>query len=135
MNQSNIHLFDLFDEILLMILKKLNNIDVLYSLLDVNNNRLDHIAREKQFTNTLNLVLSDQMILNRFYSDILPWIHQNIQNLTLESSSMKYILSAGNYPNLTHLKLYEFSQDTALEYFQSKISLIILIDIKFKLFR
>jgi hypothetical protein len=33
---------------------------------------------------------------------------------------MRCILPAGNYPNLTHLKLYKFDQNTALEYFQSK---------------
>jgi len=120
MNQSDVQLLDLPDEILLMILKKLSNIDVLYSLLDINNNRLDFLAQEEQFTNTLNLVLSDQMIFNRFSIDILPRIHQNVTDLTLESPSMRCILLAGNYPNLTHLKLYKFDQNTALEYFQSK---------------
>jgi hypothetical protein len=120
MNQSDVQLLDLPDEILLMILKKLSNIDVLYSLLDINNNRLDFLAQEEQFTNTLNLVLSDQMIFNRFSIDILPRIHQNVTDLTLESPSMRCILPAGNYPNLTHLKLYKFDQNTALEYFQSK---------------
>jgi hypothetical protein len=63
MNRSNIHLLDLPDEILLIILKKLNNIDVLYSLLNIENNRLDILAQDKFFTKTLNLVLSDEIIL------------------------------------------------------------------------
>ena len=55
MNQSNVGLLDLSNEILLIILKKLDNMDVLYSLLDVDNQQLDIIAQENIFTNTLNL--------------------------------------------------------------------------------
>ncbi len=56
MNQSNIGLLDLPNEILLIILKKLDNMDALYSLLDVDNQRLDIIAQENISTNTLNFV-------------------------------------------------------------------------------
>ncbi len=58
MNQSNVGLLDLPNEILLIILKKLNNMHVLYSLLDVDNQRLDILAQENTFTNTLNFVLT-----------------------------------------------------------------------------
>jgi len=54
MNQSNVGLLDLPNEILLIILKKLNNMHVLYSLLAVDNQRLDILAQENTFTNTLN---------------------------------------------------------------------------------
>jgi hypothetical protein len=121
MNRSDIHLLDLPDEILFLILKKLDNIDVLYSLLDIRNNRLDVLAQDKFFTNTLNLVLSNEMILERFFIDILPRIHGNVKNLIFESSSMKRILSAGTYPKLTNLKLVKFGQDRALQFFKSKI--------------
>ncbi|CAF4055545.1 unnamed protein product, partial [Rotaria magnacalcarata] len=56
MNQSNVHLLNLPNEILLIILKKLNSIDVLYSLLGINSDRLNILAQEKVFTNTLNFV-------------------------------------------------------------------------------
>ncbi|CAM4850987.1 unnamed protein product, partial [Rotaria magnacalcarata] len=58
MNQSKVGLLDLPDEILLTILKKLDNIDVLYSLLDVDNQRLDIIAQGNIFINTLNFVFT-----------------------------------------------------------------------------
>jgi hypothetical protein len=120
MDRSNIHLLDLPDEILLIILKKLDNIDVLYSLLNIENNRLDILAQDKLFTNTLNLVLSDEIIFERFCRHILPRIHGNIKYLILESSAIKRILLAGSYPNLTNLKFFKFGQDIALQFFKSK---------------
>ncbi|CAF5058544.1 unnamed protein product, partial [Rotaria sp. Silwood1] len=57
MNQYKINLLDLPNEILLIILKKLDNMDVLYSLFDLNNKRLDKIIEENTFTNNLNFVL------------------------------------------------------------------------------
>jgi hypothetical protein len=62
MNRSKVHLLDLPDEILLMILKKLNNVDVLYSLLDINNGRLNIVAQENTFTNILKFVSIDDIL-------------------------------------------------------------------------
>ena len=47
MHQSNVNLLDLPNEILLKIFKILNNIDILYSLFDIDNQRLDMILQEK----------------------------------------------------------------------------------------
>ncbi|CAF4567664.1 unnamed protein product [Rotaria sp. Silwood2] len=131
MNQHNVHLLDLSNKILFLILKKLDNIDVLYSLLDINNQRLEIIAQEKIFSNILNFVSisqsSDQItslpskILDRFCISILPRIHKNVKSLILESVSMKYILRAGNYPNLTQLKLFNFTKAIFSRYFIGKI--------------
>ena len=106
MNQHNVHLLDLPNEILFLILKKLDNVDVLYSLLGINNQRLEIIAQEQIFTNILNFVSISQStdeissisdsILDRFCIDILPRIHKNVKSLILESVSMERILRAGN---------------------------------------
>ncbi|CAF1211818.1 unnamed protein product [Rotaria sordida] len=118
MNQTNVGLFDLPNEILLIILKKLDNMDVLYSLLDVDNQRLDILAQENTFTNTLNFVLTTltndiftltPTIINRFCTYILPRIHHNVKSLILDSVSMERILLAADYPNLTELKLFNFN--------------------------
>jgi hypothetical protein len=125
MSQSNVNLLDLPDEILLLILKKLNNIDVLYSFIDVNNEHLNSLAQEKIFSDTLNFVsidnvsAIDQQKLNRFCKDILPKIHQNVKCFILEPISMEHILAA-EYPNLTELKLFNFTQEVCLNYFTSK---------------
>ena len=117
----NVELLDLPDELLLIILKKLDNIDVLYSLVDINNNRLDVLAQDKLFTSNLNLVLTDEKIFDRICIDILPRIDHSVKRLILESSSIKRVLLAGNYFNLTNLKLFKFGQNIALQYFKNEL--------------
>ncbi|CAF2998434.1 unnamed protein product [Rotaria sp. Silwood2] len=126
MNHSNINLLDLPNEILLIILKKLDNIDILYSLLDIDNQRLDIILQENIFTNTLNFVLTTltddiysiaDSILNRFCKNILPRIHYNVKSLILDSTSMEKILLASDYPNLTQLKLFNCNRKIISRYF------------------
>ncbi|CAF1387174.1 unnamed protein product [Rotaria sordida] len=114
MNQSNIHLLDLPNEILLIILKKLDNIDVLYSLFGINNERLDNLVQEDVFTNTLNFARTSSITdnkLDQFCTYILPQSHHCIKKLVLETISMKRILLAGDYPNLTSLELFRFGQE------------------------
>ena len=121
MNQSNVHLLDLPTEILFIILRKLNNIDVLYSLLDINNGRLDILAQEKTFSNILNFVHIDNMsLIDRFCVYILPRIHHNIKYFIVEPVFIERILLAAVYPNLTELKLFNFEQQIALKYFTGK---------------
>jgi hypothetical protein len=129
MNQCNINLLDLPTEILLIILKKLDNTDVLYSLFDVNNLRLDNIIQENTFTNTLNFVLTtltddilsiSDPILDRFCISILPRINYNVKSLILNSLSMERILLASDYPNLSELKIFNFYAKIASRYFTGK---------------
>ncbi|CAF2145552.1 unnamed protein product [Rotaria magnacalcarata] len=120
MNEHNVHLLALPNEILFLILKKLDNIDVLYSLLGINNQRLDIIAQQQIFSNILNFVSSSQStdehssipvsILDRFCVDILPRVHQNVISLIVEFGSLECILRVGNYPNLTELQLFNFNK-------------------------
>ncbi|CAM4846643.1 unnamed protein product [Rotaria magnacalcarata] len=123
MNPSNVHLLDLPNEILLIILRKLNNIDVLHSLLDINNGRLDIFAQEKTFTNVLNFVNTDNIsLIDRFCIYILPRIRHNIKYFILEPVFMERILLAAVYPNLTELKLFNFEQQIASKYFTDESS-------------
>ncbi|CAF3990741.1 unnamed protein product, partial [Rotaria magnacalcarata] len=126
MNQCNINFLDLPTEILHVILKMLDNMDVLYSLFDVNNQRLSNIIQENTFTNTLNFVLitlTDDIlsisdpILDRFCINILPRIHYNVKSLILNSLSMERILSAADYSNLSELKIFNFNGKIASRYF------------------
>ncbi|CAF4891195.1 unnamed protein product [Rotaria sp. Silwood1] len=129
MSRSNVNLLDLPDEILLIILKKLNNIDVLYSFIDINNEHLNSLAYEKIFSDTLNFVsidngsAIDQEKLDRFCKDILPKIHENVKCFILEPISMDCILHAADYQNLTELKLFNFTKEVALNYFTNESSL------------
>ncbi|CAF4449376.1 unnamed protein product, partial [Rotaria sp. Silwood2] len=129
MHQSTITFLDLPTEILLIILNKLNSMDVLYSLLDVDNQRLDTIILDKAFTKTLNFVLTtptnDVMsiadsMLNRYCINILPKIDHNVRSLILESESMERILLVADYLNLTELKLFNVNDYIVSHYFTGK---------------
>jgi hypothetical protein len=132
MNQINIEFVDLPNEILIIILKKLDNVDVLYSLYGINK-RLNSITEDNTFTNTLKLVstsstdnfcsIPDRM-LNRFYTSILPKIDHNIKTLVLESSSMENILHAANYPNLSEIKIFNFNKSIVSRYFRGKLTFL-----------
>ena len=128
MNRSVIHLLDLPNEILLYILNKLNNVDVLYSLFDINNERLDNITRQKIYSNILNFtsITDKTTIIDRFCMDILPRISSNIKCLIVEPISMKRILLATHYPNLNELKIFNFRPNSSLHYFTGK-KLFVLI--------
>ncbi len=121
MNRSSVHLLDLPDEILLTILKKLNNIDVLYSLLHINNGRLNILAQENTFTNILNFVsIDNNSLIHRFCSYILPRIHHNVKCFIVDPVLLIPILIATHYLNLTKLIIFHFQREIALKYFISK---------------
>ena len=124
MSSSSVHLFDLPDEMLLYIVKRLDNVDILYSLFGIDDGRLDRIIREKTFSHHLNFksILHHnptiESILDRFCEHILPQIHVNIRSFTVEPSYMELILLASHYPNLSELKILDFRRDSgALSYF------------------
>jgi hypothetical protein len=129
MEYSRIELNGLPDEILLIIFKKLDNTDVLYSFHGVNK-QLNKIIRDPIFTSSLNFVkwssdkflnkLSSNMIHDRFCLQILPDISIKIKWFHLESSSVKRILCAVDYPNLYGLGLYNMKEKTARRLFIGK---------------
>ncbi|CAF1414465.1 unnamed protein product [Rotaria sordida] len=130
MTYSCVQLNDLSDEILLIILKKLNNVEVLSSLFNVNK-RLNRIVHDSIFTSDLTLLkyLSDDStyslpdpLLDRFCSEILPSIDHKIKWLTLESLSMKRVLLSTNYPNLNGLGIYNIKMKAALSLFTDEIT-------------
>ncbi|CAF5094890.1 unnamed protein product [Rotaria magnacalcarata] len=130
MKHSTIQLDDLPDEILMMIFKNMCQVDVLYSLIDVNQ-RLTTIVHDPIFTNHVTLLnhLSDGSIcsltdsmLDQFCSQILPKMNHKIKCLHLESSSMERILLAANYPSLDGLSLCNITLKTIIQYFLGEIS-------------
>jgi hypothetical protein len=128
MEDFSIKINDLPDEILMIILRKLYQFEVLYSLIGVNK-RLNRIAHDSIFTN--NLILFQrfsndsidplpQSILDRFLKEILPSIHHRIKWLHLESASMENILGT-NYPSLYGLGLYGIDIEQAVSLFTGKL--------------
>ncbi|CAF1226334.1 unnamed protein product [Rotaria sordida] len=128
MEYSYIQLNNLPDEILIYIFKKLSNAEILYSLSSVNK-RLNKIIHDSIFTNDLSLLIStsdglvyplSDLILDRFYSYILPSIHRKIQWLHLESLSMEDILRVRNDPNLYGISLHNIQAKKAIDLFTNK---------------
>jgi hypothetical protein len=128
MKHRHIQLTDISDEILLLILTKLSNIEVLYSLIGVDV-RLEKIASDPIFTSHLPLLKRssngvikslDDPILDRLYSEILPTIHHKIRWLDLEPLSMERVLLTVDYPNLHVLSLFNIEGDLAVRLFDGK---------------
>ena len=124
------NLVDLPYEILLIILNKLDNMNVLYSLFNLGNQRLDELVQDETFTKILNFVMKtstedicsiDELLLDRFCVDILPRIDSNVRSLIVEGRFMERILHATTFSNLTQLKVFNFDEKTLSEYFSGRI--------------
>ncbi|CAF4237485.1 unnamed protein product [Rotaria sordida] len=130
MNQSNATFLDLPNEILFNILMRLEIMDILYSLLDIENQQLNMIVKDQKFATSLNFVLTmitnsvlliDDCKLDRFCINILPKIALNIKSLIVESKSMERILLAADYPNLVLRKFFNFNNKTTSKTFYSTL--------------
>ena len=128
LNNNHLNILDLPDEILFIIFKKLNMVDVLYSLVDVNR-RFDRLALDSLYIRDLDMTtimninsLYDQtssidtQVLSRICEKILPRIHHQVHKLTVEEYSMKQILLAANYPQLYSLSLINFQEEILYQY-------------------
>lgn len=139
MECSNIQLDDLPDEILLIIFKKMHNLEVLYSLLDVNQ-RLNKIVHDPVFTSHLTIrkhFSNDSMnplpitILNQLFQ-ILPKIDDKIKWLDLTALFIEPILCFSKFPNLYGLGLYDLDLERAKHLFTGKIFYSIVKSIGYK---
>ncbi|CAF1959820.1 unnamed protein product [Rotaria magnacalcarata] len=120
-NHPNI--IDLPNEILLIIFNKLNTVDLLYSLVDINGRFeglvFDLLLHIRNLDTTCLVMKSyydrtfpiDNHVLNRICEKILPRIHSKANKLTVEQNSMEYILRTVNYPQLHSLSLVNFQEE------------------------
>ena len=129
MHQSNIGFLDLPNDILFIILKKLDHMDVLHSLFNVDDQRLNRIIQDKIFTRTLDFTLTTPAndissipdpMLNRFCLDILPKIDHNVKSLILEAGCLERVLHSAEYSHLTELKIFNFDDEIVWNYFTGK---------------
>ncbi|CAF3912117.1 unnamed protein product [Rotaria sp. Silwood1] len=128
LNNDNLNILDLPDEILFIIFKKLNTIDVFHSLVSVNQ-QFDRLALDP--FNVRDLDMTDIMIIDSLYDKtpsidtetlskicpkLLPRIHRQVHKLTVEQCSMKDILLAANYSELYSLSLINFQVKILYQY-------------------
>ena len=129
MEYSNIQLDDLPDEIILIIFKQMSNVEVLYSLSDVNQrlNRIvhdpafaSHLIFSNHYSNDFVFPLSVSM-LDRFCSEIFSKISDKVQWLELAAPFIERILSFPKFPNLDRLCLFDLEIEYAKRLFIGKI--------------
>jgi hypothetical protein len=108
-------LFDLPDEMILNIMNKVEpQVLLLCSIIDIGNNRLEQLALDKCQSVDLTfdyLHSPHELVIERFYSYVLPCICNNIQSLAINLKHLLPIDKAlemhcdGILSNLTHLKI------------------------------
>jgi hypothetical protein len=102
---NNLNILDLPNEILFIIFNKLNTVDALYSLVDVNE-RFDELVLDSlhiRNLDTVNMIIKsnfdhtisiDNRVLSRICEKILPRIHHQLNELTVEQHSIYCYLSS-----------------------------------------
>ncbi|CAF3118465.1 unnamed protein product [Rotaria sp. Silwood2] len=110
-----IELLDLPDEMILNIMNKVKPQALLFcSVINIGNNRLERLALDKCHSIDLSFDYqfnSHELLLKRFYIDVLPHIYNNIQSLTINIKHFFPIHAALQampdklLPNLRHLKI------------------------------
>jgi len=132
MNYFNI--LDLPNEILLIIFNKLNPIDVFCSVKDVNR-RFNELSlncchvQDMQMTTMMDIDTCYKQIspidnkLRRICRNILPKIHDKVQKLTVDQSSMIPVLHAANYPQLYSLTIIDIQEEFLRDYLSSIVFL------------
>ena len=122
MHRCDAQLMNLPDELLLIILTKLENVDVLYSLMGLNP-RLDQIIRDSSFTTEINLIQPNadpceqvDAFIHRFRLDILPKISHLVRRFKVQSTSMEHLLLAAHYPNLCQLDIFIPDEEPVLRF-------------------
>ena len=110
-----IELLDLPDEMILTIMNKITpQVLLLCSIINVGNHRLERLALDKCHSIDLTFdyeYYPHELLLKRFYIDVLPRIYNNIQSLTIHTKHLLPLHTALDampdklLPNLRHLKI------------------------------
>ncbi|CAF4720464.1 unnamed protein product [Rotaria sp. Silwood1] len=110
-----IELLDFSDEMILTIMHKIQyRTELLCSIIGIGNNHLEQLALAKCQSIDLIFVFTHspyELLIQRFYSHLIPRIYYNIQSLTLSLQHLLRIVNFANgnrdrtLPNLTHLKI------------------------------
>jgi hypothetical protein len=141
-NNNNLNILDLPDEILLIIFNKLNSIDALYSLVDVNE-RFDRLVLNSLHIHNLdttNMVIKsyydrtfsiENNVLSRICEKILPRINHQLNALITEQNSVKHILTV-NYPQLDSLSLVNFQKEILFQYLTGTLFIVCFVNINYQ---
>ena len=126
-----VNLVDLPSEILLIIMKKLNMVDVLYSLLDVTQ-RWNDLILNPLYVRRLDLTSvtvtpsddwicsTDDRIVEQLCRHVLPIISDQVKTLRVDQHILGRVLHASNYPQLDSLELIDIDDQFLFKFMQGK---------------
>ncbi|CAF3562791.1 unnamed protein product [Rotaria sp. Silwood1] len=112
-------------------------VDVLYSLVDVNE-RFDQLILDHLYIRHLNMTTMtiksafdrifsiNNQVLSRICENIFPRIHDQVNQLTIDSHSIDRLLTF-NYPQLYSLSLVDFQENILLQYLKGNSNLYNLL--------
>ncbi len=125
-NNNHLNIVDLPNEILLIIISKLNIGEVFYSLVDINE-RFVQLVLDPLYIRNLDMTIMtmqsfynrtfsiDDQVLSRICENILPQIFDQVNKLTVEQNSIERILTV-NYPQLYSLSFVNFKEERLFQY-------------------
>jgi hypothetical protein len=125
-NNNHPNIFDLPNEILFMIINKLNIGDVFYSLVDVDE-RFVHLVLDPLYIENVDITVMamnsfydrtfsvHEQVLSRICENILPKIADQVKKLAIEQHSIERTLNF-NYSQLYSLSLVNFKAEILLQY-------------------
>ena len=124
---NKVGMIDLPDEIIYLILNKLNMIDVFYSLMDINR-RFHRLVIDPLYIRRLNLTTNidnnascdqispiDTRAVSRICQRILPRIRHQVEQLLVEQNSIEEVFAV-SYPRLDSLSLINFEVEILHQY-------------------
>ena len=132
-NKNSLNLLDLPNEVLLIIVKQLNMIDVLYSLVDVTE-RLDQLVLNPISTRILDMTcVRMELLPDRVYSiddhvrerickNVLSRINDQVNELIVDQSSINQVLHTTDYPQLHSLSLIDLDERSFLDFLKGNSS-------------
>jgi len=107
-------------------------VDVLYSLVGVHK-RLDQLVLDPLYIRNLDMTSMtmksyndriysiDDQVLSKICKNILPRIHQQVNELIVEQHSMERVLHIVSYSPLYSLSLIDFQSEVLLKYLTGKV--------------
>jgi hypothetical protein len=138
-NNHHLNILDLPNEILFIIFNKLNMVDILYSLVGINE-RLDRLIFDPLYIRNLDMTIMitksyfdytfsiDNHVLDEICEKILPRIHHQVNKLSVQPHSMERVLRSFNYPQLYSLSLLDFPEKMLSQYLTG-IQIMRLLDL------
>jgi hypothetical protein len=114
---ASVELLDMPDEILLMIMRQVKPlVELLTSFIGVGNARLENLVLDRSRCSSIDITFDFQcsprkMIVDRFFSHVMPCIYNYIESLTLNFnhlpcvSVIAFSTPERHFPNLAQLKI------------------------------